>query len=75
MNNNLLIQKYNLYNTQPYEHSAVQRERKNSETLRSFQFSRGPNFKKKARWLKSTWNIFCETPTWSINTQFHYVKT
>ena len=52
MNNNLLIQKYSPYNTQPYGHSAFLRKRKNSKTLRSFQFSLGPNFKKKARWSK-----------------------
>ena len=33
---------------QPYEHSAFLHERKNIGTSRSFQFSRGPNFKKKA---------------------------
>ena len=46
-------------------------------SLRSFQFSRGPNFKKKARWLKipSTWNLFCTTPTLPINTHFYFPTT
>ena len=52
--NILLIQKCSLYDMQPNGHSAFLREKnkqkKKQRNIEKFSISRGPNFKKKARW-------------------------
>ena len=60
LNNNLLIQQYSLYDTQPYEHSSFHRERKNPAKCREekkFVFWFGAQFNSTLNFTPSGWLI------------------
>ena len=85
---NLLIRKYSLYKHSALWTLSIPTQKKKIDTLRSFQFSLRPSFKKKARWpnIPRHTETFCKPPTLTIihqgfqqlltwDTYFHFPTT